>query len=503
MRVTVALAAAAAAVLTAGPIAAEAEAAPCDGTFQYDSEGYVWDFASPLNYGLGTFYDGGSKGPAGTPPGVRSTIDVYDSWGMLFVGEETPANAYALKQNDGCFNEEGGREQVFPKLSIDGLEVQRKVYVSATGLPGARILNVVHNPSAAPRTTSIQVGNSKEGDVGAFFLGSLGSDDDTAVRSSSQDDGAITPADTWAVTSDHSPGPAETNNDLALAHVFDGAGGADRVDLATLTDSSYGLLAYGWRDVTIPAGGTVAYLSYEVQRGVAGANGEAEDEAARNAAVAYASNPLTQVYAGMTDAEIASVRNWPRPAPTASISVAGQPTDREPTALSAEVSSASSVPGSCSGIAYAWDLGGGVTAEGPSVRPQLAAGTREVALTVTNSCGGSATTHRAVTVADATAPTASLRAPRAARLGRLRVRLRSSESGRAAVRLTRAGRTIARATVSLEAGTSKAVRLRATRRAAAGLARRPGRTIRARLAVRVSDSAGNSVRLARRIRIRP
>ena len=485
-RVTGALMAAMAlAVLTALPSAAHA--ATCSGDFQYDSEGYVWDFASPNDYGMGTIEDGGSNGPAGTPPGVRTGGgDTYDEWGMLFVGDEARANAYVLNEDDGCFNEDAGREQVFPRLTIDGLDVQRKIYVAATGLPGARILNIVHNPSAEPRTTSIQVGNVLDGDVGTFHRGSLGSDDDTRVRASSEDDGAITRADTWAVTSDHSDGnPTYTNGDFALAHVFDGAGGADRTDFATLIGLYKDQLAYAWRDVTIPAGGTVAYLSYEVQQGVPNANGAAEDAAAKEAALAYAARPLTQIFAGMSDAEIAAVRNWPHPEPTASFAALRRPTDRTPTVLSAADSIASPVPGSCAALSYAWDLGAGATAEGAQVVHRFPGGRHEIALTVTNSCGASATTRRTVAVLDSTPPAARVRAPRSARLGRIRVRLRSSEDGRAALRLKLGGRTVASARVRLRAGRPQAVRLRA------------GRPGRATLAVTVTDRAGNAIELRR------
>ena len=479
-RATAALLAAMTLALLAS-VPSAASAATCGGDFNYDSEGYLWDFSSPNDYGMGTIEDGGGN--------VRSGGgDTYDEWGMLFVGDETLAAAYVPSGNDSCFNEDSGREQVFPTVSIGGLDVQRKVYVSATGLPGARILNIVHNPSDSPRTTSIQVGNLLGGRVGTVYGGSLGSDDDTRVRASSEDDGSITRADTWAVTSDHSDGdPSYTNDDFALAHVFDGSGGADTVDFATLQGGSRDQLGYGWRDVTIPAGGTVAYISYEVQQAVAGANGRAEDEAAKNAALAYAARPLPQIFAGMSDPEIAAVRNWPHPEPTASFAPLRRPTDRAQTVLSAADSTASSVPGSCAGITYAWDLGAGVPATGAQVVHRFPAGSNEVALTVTNSCGASATSRRTIDVADTTPPAARLRAPRSARLSRIAVRLRSSENGRAVLRLKVGRSTVASARLHLRAGRAKAVRLRTAR---------PGR---ARLAVTVSDLAGNTVQVDRAI----
>jgi hypothetical protein len=482
----VTLAAVVIALVSALPSAASA--ATCSGVFQYDSDGYTWDFSSPFDYGMGVIDEGGSSGPGGTPSGVRSGGgDTYDEWGMLFVGGEDAAHAYVQNKNDVCFDEDEGRERVFPKLTLDGLEVQRKVYVSPTGLPGARILNLIHNPGAGPRTTRVQVGNSTDDAVGLFRAGSLGSDDDTRVRSSSEDDGAITAADTWAVTSDHSAPAASTNDDFATAHIFDGAGAPDRIDLATLSEDN---LAYRWANVTIPAGGTVAYLSYEVQGGVPDANGAAEDAVAKTAALAYAARPLAHVYEAMTDAEIAAVRNWPRPAPTASIALRRAAVDRLPVELTAADSAASSVAGSCSGIAYAWDLGDGTHADGADVSHRFSAGSHDVAVTVTNSCGESATSRRTIAVKDVTAPTARMRAPRTARVPRIAVQLRSDEAGTASVKLRIGRRTLARASARLRAGTAKRLRLRVNRSG------------RATLLVTVRDLAGNPVELSRGVRLR-
>jgi hypothetical protein len=192
----------------------------------------------------------------------------------------------------------------------------------------------------------------------------------------------------------------------------------------------------------------------------------------------------------MTDTEIAAVRNWPRPAPSPSFAPTRAAVDRLPVTLSAAGSSASPVPGSCSGASYAWDLGDGTSAEGTEVSHRFSAGTHEVALTVTNSCGESATSRGTIAVKDVTAPTARLSAPRTARVPRIALRLRSSEAGRATLRVRIGRRTVARAQVRLGAGRAKRLRLRVSR---------PGR---AELAVTVRDGAGNTVELSRAIRVR-
>ena len=69
-----------------------------------------------------------------------------------------------------CTYEDGDRETAFPtEASSGGLAVSRKVYVPATGLRFARILDIVSNPTAAPVTARLE------------FSGDYGTDDETLV----------------------------------------------------------------------------------------------------------------------------------------------------------------------------------------------------------------------------------------------------------------------------------------------------------------------------------
>jgi len=309
--------AAAALAASSALLPAGASAAVCgdDGTTQiFDSGGYYFDFTmgsttgADRNQPFAALYDSAANGPAGTPPGPRSTFDTYDEWGALFVGGDGLANLYHSNDNNSCTDEDGGREHVYPVVGIGGLQVQRKIFVPATGMPGARILNLITNPGSSPVMTSVQVGDTLSDDN----EGDLGSDTDTAVRSSSSGDAALTPADFWGVTSDS----ATTNSDLALAHVIDGPGGADRIDSVTLTGTAPGTgdlvdnLMWRWDGVTIPPGGTAAFLSFEVQQGVAGASAPTENANAATQAVAYQTASPATIYTGMSEAEIAALRNW-------------------------------------------------------------------------------------------------------------------------------------------------------------------------------------------------
>ncbi len=283
-----------------------------------DSGGYEYDFgqAAPVpnrDVSFATLLDGGAATTT-TPPGPRTTSDSWDLFGALFVGpggDASLTNMYFSPDDNSCALEDGGREQVFPPVTVNGLTVQRKVSVAAGSLPGARVLDLITNPGTAAVTTSVQFGDTLSSDS----EGDLGSDLVTAFRTTSSGDALLTTADFWAVTSDHDGGGGTTNDDLALAHVFDGPGGAERIDFATLTTgpeagNEIDNLAWRWDNVRILPGQTAAFISYEVQQGVAGANAAAEDAAAANQARAYQTAPSSGRFAGMTPAEIEAVRNW-------------------------------------------------------------------------------------------------------------------------------------------------------------------------------------------------
>jgi Ca2+-binding RTX toxin-like protein len=290
-----------------------------------DAGGYVWDieeadFSSEYYIrSFSTFDDGSSNGPAGNPPSPRLAFDSYDEWPPLYIGTSTDdaplSTSYNSPDDESCIREDGGRELVFPKLTINGLQVQRKLFVAASGQQGARTLILVTNPNRAPVTTSVQLGGTNIND------GDLGPDGDNAVRSSSSGDASFTPADLWAVTSDHHNGA--TNGALALAHVVDGQGGLDRVDAVNaLPPPDLDDLVFRWQGVTILPGQTATFIEFEVQQVVADANAAAEDAAAASQAQAIENavpKAMTRgsgaktslLYSGMSAREIGSLRNWP------------------------------------------------------------------------------------------------------------------------------------------------------------------------------------------------
>jgi hypothetical protein len=260
------------------------------------------------------FYDSGTNAPGDTPPGPRGTSDTFDNWGGLFVGGTAVTDMYFSADNNACADEEGGAERVFPVVSLHGLQVQRKIFVrpfsQTGGLPGARVLNLLSNPGAAPVTTTVQVGDLLSDDND----GDLGSDDTTAVRSSSSGDPVAAPGDKWFVTSDHDGG-AGSNSDAALAFVVDGPAGvtsASKVQVGGGIDAQpQDNVAWSWT-LTLQPGETVALMSFVVQADApaSGTQAAESDALAASRAQAYLSAPTSLLYAGMSATEIAALKNW-------------------------------------------------------------------------------------------------------------------------------------------------------------------------------------------------
>ena len=288
----------------------------------FDPGGYRFDFGAATSPAFdrsdsfATLLDGGSNSSGMTPSGPRRSGDAYDNWGALFVGGTGDEDAYYSANNDLCTSEEGGVEQVFPNVVVNDLVVRRKVYAAPAGtpgaLPGVRILNLITNPTEFIVDTAVQVGDTQT----ASDRGDLGSDAETAVRSSSSGDLAAGAADDWFVTSDHGSSGGARNDDPALAHVIDGPGGLDGADLVTLQGTAGAdtikndNLAYGWSGLKLQPGETAAFLSYEVQAVTPTGSAAGGDALATAEARQIEAATPAQLYAGMSELEIAALRNW-------------------------------------------------------------------------------------------------------------------------------------------------------------------------------------------------
>jgi len=185
------------------------------------------------------------------PCGYGGEISLYDGWGhaydqgyTLYVdGEWYGADA------DYSISEAGGRQFVFLPKRISGLDVSRKFYVptAAQGdtLGFIRIQDILTNPTGAPITVTLGVRSD------------IGSQTTVRILETSSGDAELTTEDNWALTvNDPSDGRP------ALTHIFDGIGGAERVDSISAVED---FLYWEWRDITVPPGETKILLYFAAQ----------------------------------------------------------------------------------------------------------------------------------------------------------------------------------------------------------------------------------------------
>lgn len=272
---------AAAAALVSLVAAAPASAEPCRPAL-FDAEPTLWDFDPALD---GAIFDG-AHGASGT-----WRDDAFDGYGRLLVdvvGGGGPTT-YGSTGTNTCTREEGGREVVFPAVSIDGLSVSRKVYSPAFGPGFVRWLDVLHNPTGAPITTTVR------------FTGNLGTDNapdppTTVVFASSSGDTAASGADTWAASDDGGRG------DPQILHIWDEAesGAVDGADAVGLTSGNENV-DIRYDGVTIGPGATAAFMHVAALR---------SSRSAATAAAAMFATGGGMVFFGLSPGEGAALRNW-------------------------------------------------------------------------------------------------------------------------------------------------------------------------------------------------
>lgn len=227
-----------------------------------------------------------------------------------------------------------GRHLTLAPVMIGNLLVQRHVYVPASGGTYARYVDVIVNPGAADETVTIEV------------FGNLGSDSSTRIVGSSSGDTALSTADVWFATDDATDGGGDTST----AHVMAFAGGTppSTTTLASSDDD------FAWTfDVTIPAGGRVALLSFAVQ---ANNNAAAMAEAQRIAALpSDVTVGLGSLRCGLTNARVGG-------APCAVLAAPGTVDEGAEIVVRADVSDLEGDP-----VTWSWDLDGdGVFGEMPN-----------------------------------------------------------------------------------------------------------------------------------------
>jgi hypothetical protein len=366
----------------------DAVAASCDRLAGpiFDGGGYRYDFTAGLAGSYGEPEEGGSNGPMDLPPGPVRTIDAWDDWGNVLVfapgadlTKPTAGDRYSGAA-DGCSFGLGGQEIAYPEATLHELRVEHRWFVDPGPLHGARILTVLRNPGVLPISVSVT-----QGDPSGFD--GIGSDEETTVRASSDGTATFSPASAWGVTTDErapNPNPLLAP-DPALAHVWDGRGGAVRVSQAVVGDA--GILYWAW-NVTVPPGQAAAFISYEIQAAVPSRDRAAEVAEAVAQAEARQKQPPTSLYLGMSTHEIAATMNWPHPAPTVTIASVGRASAARQVQLDGGASVGAAGLPQCPIARYSWEADDGATDSHPAFAHFFGPGRHSATLTVVNTCNG-------------------------------------------------------------------------------------------------------------------
>ena len=196
--------------------------------------------------------------------------------------------------------ENAGREIAVRGANLAGLNVTRKVFVPLDGY-FARRLEILSNPTPAPMTVDVRA---------TAVLPPEGSGAPGIVRTSSGDGalavGASASADRWVAFDDSAElDPFLSANQAPIGFAFDGEGGAERADLATVVTAANTTLRYGWNSVSIAPGETIALMHFVTR------------QVARTGATSAAERLVQlppEALAGLSVEELSWIRNFAIPA---------------------------------------------------------------------------------------------------------------------------------------------------------------------------------------------
>lgn len=368
-----------------------------------DPLGYTIGMGPTASGGYATLWDGGSS---------ALTADGWNGAAQLFVGAgESGTTLYSDTSAHGCSRSASGRQIDFAPTTVGGLTVQRSMLVPGADGVGVRILDAVRNPTSAPITTSVWVGDLRDGHGDA----GLGSDSSTTIRATSSGDATVDDDDLWAVTTDTST----FLSDPALVHVWGGRDAATPASLVRFgaqpgtrpVDAPSGSLSpkqlgWAWQNVTIAPGETARFMSWEISRESASHAWSDQAPLAEQAADDLMDAPLSTLYQGLSAAQIATIRNWAPPAVDGGIAAVPGASAATATNLHAVgIDYGASELSSCGTGTLTWDFGDGGRDTGTLVSHHFAAGTAHVTLTIEGACGGSTTRSLTFAVAPAPSPT--------------------------------------------------------------------------------------------------
>jgi hypothetical protein len=154
-----------------------------------------------------------------------------------------------------------GQQVDIAQNSMAGLNVTRKIYVPPTGY-FVRYLEELTNPGTTPVTVGVQIVSNQGAQYWPDSIVASSSGNATLNVTNSQN------PDRWVVV-DGTEGTANTSGEPpVVAYAFDGPGAAMPVDTASFSTPHYDTaqVTYQWSNVTVPAGGTVAFLHFGSQQ---------------------------------------------------------------------------------------------------------------------------------------------------------------------------------------------------------------------------------------------
>jgi protocatechuate 3,4-dioxygenase beta subunit len=193
-----------------------------------------------------------------------------------------------------------GRQVDITQDSMAGLTVTRKVYVPPTGY-FVRYVEELTNPGSTPVTVGVQIVSNESAQYWPDSIVASSSGNATLNVTNSQN------PDRWIVV-DGTEGTANTSGEPPIvAYAFDGPGASMPVDTASYSTPLYdsAQVLYQWSNVTVPAGGTVAFLHFGSQ------------QSSRSAAAASAARLIQlppEALMGISSQDLAAIQNFVVPA---------------------------------------------------------------------------------------------------------------------------------------------------------------------------------------------
>ncbi len=207
-------------------------------------------------------------------------------------------------------NDQAGRELVLQQQGLANLNVTRKIFIPQDGY-FVRYLEILNNPSGSPVTVGVRETSNYR--FLNRFQGAFRNRVEPRIITTSSGDNLLDVSNTatrdhWIVIDDDQDGDPFLNNTLpATAHVFDAPSASAMVSSATYNIdfvNLFGQLVEEWDNITVPPGGTVAFLHFGTQQ---------VTRAAASASAARLVQLPPEALAGISTGDLNAVLNFPVP----------------------------------------------------------------------------------------------------------------------------------------------------------------------------------------------